>query len=87
MVFDSAERAGVRKHFGYAPGAILDDHVPLANAGIPAVDIIDFRYGSVPGSNDYWHTDEDTLDKLSPESLEAVGNVVLEMLWALNDRE
>lgn len=81
-VFAAAERAGVREAFGYAAGSILDDHVPLIQAGIAAVDIIDFHYGSRPGANDYWHTDQDTLDKLSAESLAAVGNVVLEMLWA-----
>ena len=49
--------------------AILDDHVPFIQAGIPAVDIIDFDYP-------YWHTTQDTCDKLSPESLERVGRTV-----------
>ncbi len=48
---------------------ILDDHIPFVNAGIPAVDMIDFDYP-------YWHTTEDTLDKLSAESLERVGRVI-----------
>jgi glutaminyl-peptide cyclotransferase len=50
---------------------------------MPAVDLIDFDYGSVPGVNDYWHTPSDTLDKLSPASLEVVGRVVLRMLNGL----
>jgi glutaminyl-peptide cyclotransferase len=41
------------------------------------VDIIDFDYG--PG-NSYWHTQEDTLDKLGAESLEKIGRLVLAML-------
>ncbi len=49
--------------------AIYDDHVPFAQRGITAVDIIDFDYV-------YWHTTQDTLDKVSPESLERVGRVL-----------
>ncbi|MDY7080065.1 MAG: M28 family peptidase [Chloroflexota bacterium] len=49
--------------------AIYDDHVPFAQRGIPAVDIIDFDYP-------YWHTTRDTPDKVSAGSLERVGRVV-----------
>lgn len=48
---------------------ILDDHIPFLEAGIPAVDIIDFDYP-------YWHTVEDTPDKVSPDSLMAVGDTL-----------
>jgi Iap family predicted aminopeptidase len=50
-------------------GAILDDHVPFLEAGIPAVDIIDIDYPN-------WHTTADTPDKLSSESLQIVGDVL-----------
>ena len=50
-------------------GAILDDHRPFINRGIPAVDIIDLDYP-------FWHTTQDTLDKVSAESLERVGLVL-----------
>jgi hypothetical protein len=61
-------------------GSILDDHVPFLERGIPAVDLIDFTFGgdSTPGK--YWHTGEDTLDKVCPESLDAVGEAALEAL-------
>jgi glutaminyl-peptide cyclotransferase len=49
--------------------AMYDDHVPFARRGIPAVDIIDFDYP-------YWHTTQDTLDKVSAGSLERVGRVL-----------
>jgi glutaminyl-peptide cyclotransferase len=49
--------------------AILDDHIPFARLGIPAVDIIDFDYP-------YWHTTGDTVDKVSAESLERVGRTL-----------
>jgi len=53
---------------------IMDDHVFLNDAGIPTVDLIDFSYGPNHG---WWHTHEDTPDKCSAASLEAVGQVVL----------
>jgi len=49
---------------------IIDDHTPFLQVGIPAVDIIDIEYP-------YWHTTADTIDKVSAESLQAVG----ETLW------
>ena len=80
-LFNIAERQGTRKHFGYfMKGSILDDHIPFSRLGIPALDIIDFEYGP---NNSYWHTDQDTIDKLSPDSLMIVGNAVLALIWEL----
>ena len=80
LVFAVSEFQGTRAHFGFAPNNMVDDHLPFQNEGVPAVDLIDFKYGSKPGWNDYWHTPRDTLDKLSAASLETVGRLVLEML-------
>lgn len=52
---------------------ILDDHIPLNEAGVPSIDLIDFDYPS-------WHTTEDTLDKIGLESLKSVGTLILEWL-------
>ena len=52
---------------------ILDDHIPFLEMGIPAVDIIDFDYP-------YWHTTNDTLDKVSAESLQIVGDTIFNWL-------
>ncbi|UCD38488.1 MAG: M28 family peptidase [Fidelibacterota bacterium] len=60
--------------------AIYDDHVPLLEAGIPAVDIIDFDYPNT--EENYWHTLEDTPDKCSAESLEAVGTVLTTLIYS-----
>jgi Zn-dependent M28 family amino/carboxypeptidase len=49
--------------------SMLDDHTPFVELGIPAVDIIDFDYP-------YWHTTEDTLDKIGAASLERVGRTL-----------
>jgi glutaminyl-peptide cyclotransferase len=83
LVLDAARQENARANFGLAPGPVLDDHQPFLEAGLPAVDLIDFLYGSAPGLNDYWHTDADTLDKLSAASLQTIGRVVLRMLAAL----
>ena len=61
-------------------GAIADDHVPFLDAGVPAVDLIDFTYGSDETPGPYWHTTEDTLDKVCRESLDAVGEPALRVL-------
>jgi len=49
--------------------SMLDDHTPFLEAGIPAIDIIDFDYP-------YWHTVQDTPDKVSAESLQTVGETL-----------
>jgi Zn-dependent M28 family amino/carboxypeptidase len=71
---------GVAAELGYGQSFIsrpnysmLDDHTPFLQAGIPAVDIIDFDYP-------YWHTTEDTVDKISAQSLEAVGSTLREWI-------
>ena len=53
----------------YYSSTITDDHTPFVEAGIPAIDIIDFNYP-------YWHTVEDTPDKVAAESLQAVGETL-----------
>jgi len=52
---------------------VEDDHVPFMRLGVPAALLIDFDYPP-------WHTAEDTLDKVSAQSLAVVGEVVLEAL-------
>jgi Zn-dependent M28 family amino/carboxypeptidase len=49
--------------------SMIDDHTPFLDLGLPSVDIIDFDYP-------YWHTAQDTLDKLSPQSLERIGRTL-----------
>ena len=66
---------------------ILDDHQPFLDYGFPAIDLIDFHYGTRPGANDIWHTPGDTLDKLSADSLQMVGAVTLEMLRRIEYQE
>lgn len=85
-IFEASTELGYRNHFGYHENDVLDDHVPFLQAGVPAIDLIDFEFGSAPGLNDYWHTEHDTLDKLSPRSLEIVGRTILRALPKVVER-
>jgi hypothetical protein len=67
-IFASADALKLRAHFTYFDGGITDDHTPLNAIGIPTVDLIDFDFP-------WWHTAEDTIDKVSAESLRMVGSV------------
>lgn len=62
--------------------AIEDDHLPFVRRGVPALNLIDFDYG--PG-NRYWHTEQDSVDKLSAESFATVGKLVLGILSRLEE--
>jgi glutaminyl-peptide cyclotransferase len=77
-VWDAAKIAGYSKVFIAAPRhTLIDDHLPLQQAGIRAIDVIDYDYGS---NNSLWHTPDDTVDKLSAQSLQAVGDVAMAVI-------
>ena len=69
-IFAAAEALKLRKYFSYFDRDLIDDHTPLNAVGIPTIDIIDFDYPS-------WHTADDTMDKISAQSLQTVGSVAL----------
>ena len=81
LIGSVARELGYRKHFDGPALAIEDDHVPFLRLGVRAANLIDFEYG--PG-NAWWHTSQDTMDKLSPQSFEIVGRVVMETLRRLD---
>jgi len=80
LVRQTAAETGLGRYFLNAGASIEDDHIPFLRRGVPAVDLIDFDYG--PG-NSWWHTERDTVDKLSADSFQVVGTVVLEALKRL----
>jgi len=81
IIWSKAKKLDVGKHFLPHTISIEDDHIPFRRAGIPAIDLIDFRYGSGPGAHDRnWHTANDTLDRVCAESLQTVGDVVYHVL-------
>jgi Zn-dependent M28 family amino/carboxypeptidase len=77
LAWSTAAELGLSRYFLKQAGAVEDDHMPFLLKGVNAMDLIDFDYG--PG-NSYWHTGQDTLDKLSAASFQVVGDVVLAML-------
>jgi len=79
IIWNKAEALGYRKEFPKDQRDISDDHIPYLKAGIPAVDLIDFDYP-------YWHTAEDTLDKVSAHSLKIVGDVIYASLPEIDQR-
>lgn len=79
-VWRAAERLGYRDYFPNRVGQrVTDDHVPLIEAGLPTADVIDLDYGP---DNRYWHTPEDTPERVSAATLEMVGEVVTELIYS-----
>lgn len=77
-VWSMADKLGYKDIFiPEASQSIMDDHIPLIQAGVKCIDIIDFDYA-------YWHTLEDTVDKCSPRSLKTVGEVVAHVIYEEN---
>jgi glutaminyl-peptide cyclotransferase len=81
MVQRAAAKLGYAKYFRQDLGSIDDDHQPFAQVGVNVLDLIDFDYGP---NQAYWHTAKDTMDKLSAQSLQIVGDVVLEVTKELD---
>jgi glutaminyl-peptide cyclotransferase len=76
-----ADKLGDGKYFHKDMQGIDDDHIPFAQSGVNVLDVIDFNYGP---NNAYWHTAQDTMDKLSAHSLQVVGDVVVGLVKKLD---
>jgi Zn-dependent M28 family amino/carboxypeptidase len=76
-IWKAAHALGHQKQFLNSEQYISDDHLPFKEAGVPVVDLIDFNYGP---QHSYWHTNLDTLDKISGESIKIVADVVIRAL-------
>ncbi len=73
-VWKTAADLGYSQYFLPQTGqAVIDDHIPLLEAGLRVIDVIDIDYG--PPNNSYHHTLADTMDKISAKSLGVVGDV------------
>lgn len=74
LVWDTAKDLGYGGYFIASPRhTLIDDHLELQKAGIRAIDVVDFDYPA-------WHTQYDTIDKVSPASLQVVGDVAMALL-------
>jgi glutaminyl-peptide cyclotransferase len=81
LVFQAATKLGYQSHFFAREIATDDDHTPFVQRGVPSADLIDFDYGY---NNVFWHTPQDTIDKLSANSLLISGSVILETVRLLD---
>lgn len=74
--------ANISKEKGYED----DDHLPFLQRGVPSLDIIDVNYGphTMTRPDGYHHTAEDTIDKISPHSLQVSADIFLEMIRLIN---
>jgi len=79
IIWNAARELKYEQHFVREAIAIEDDHLPFIEAGVPAVDLIDFDFP-------VWHTQGDTLDAVSARSLQVVGDVVLAALPQIERR-
>jgi glutaminyl-peptide cyclotransferase len=74
LVWDTAKDLGYGGYFIASPRhTLIDDHLELQKAGIRAIDVVDFDYPA-------WHTEYDTIDKVSPSSLQVVGDVAMALI-------
>ncbi len=83
LVYEAASQYGWQSYFFQRKTFDEDDHLPFVRRGVPCADLIDLDYGY---GNAYWHTAEDTMDKLSAKSLTIAGETILETIHLLNQR-
>ena len=79
LVWNKARELGIKPFASKVGEAIFDDHLPLNEAGIKTIDIIDFNYPDE--TNRFWHTHNDVPENCSAESLEAVGTVLTHIVY------
>lgn len=85
LVWDVARKLGYGNIFLDESTTMEDDHKSFLKRNVPSVDVIDPEFG--PGGDIfYWHTPEDTLDKISPKTLAIVGHVFLESVKRLQSK-
>ncbi len=83
LVWKVADRLGYSNVFSTRQNTVTDDHQPFLERGVPALDVIDLNGYIQEG---YWHTTEDTLDKLSPRNIAIVGQVILASVGELQGK-
>ena len=80
LVWDTADALGYSDAFPRHGGPVGDDHMPFIREGVRSLDLIDFDYGA---NNAYWHSTQDTMDKLGAQSFEVIGKVLLRVVTEL----
>jgi len=83
LIYQAASEYGWQSYFFENKTSDEDDHLPFVHRGVPCADLIDLDYGY---NNAYWHTAEDTMDKLSAKSLTIAGDTIIETIRLLDQR-
>jgi glutaminyl-peptide cyclotransferase len=87
-IAQAAKQLGYSQYFFQYEASIIDDHAPFLRAGVPAVDVVDARFGrmapNLDGMGEFHHANSDTMDKVSQRSLEIVGRTILRTVELLD---
>jgi glutaminyl-peptide cyclotransferase len=83
LVRQAAKKYGDERYFFQRDEAVEDDHLPFVARGVPSIDVIDLDYGP---NNAYHHTAQDTMDKISAQSLTIDGDVLMETIRLIDLR-
>ena len=87
-IAQAAKQLGYSQYFFQYEASIIDDHAPFLRAGVPAVDVVDARFGrmgpNLDGMGEFHHANTDTMDKVSQRSLEIVGKTILKAVELLD---
>jgi glutaminyl-peptide cyclotransferase len=88
VISEAANQLGYARYFFHYEESIIDDHMSFIVAGIPAVDVVDAQYGRMgpqfDSMGEFHHSDADTMDKVSEQSLGVVGRTILLTLEILD---
>ena len=85
IIWNTASRYGYGLHYSRFGTELEDDHIPFREVGIPTLNLIDFSYGGTQVAHSRnWHTQEDTLEKVCPGSLRAVGDVIYHAIQVID---
>jgi len=86
-VWNTARNIGYGKYFiNTSGGGVTDDHIYVnSGRGIPSINIVNYDPNSSQGFGRYWHTQQDTMDNIDRETLKAVGQTVLEVIYKTNN--
>ena len=84
LLAQAGRETGDSKYLFRQSQPIEDDHLPFQRRGVPVLDIIDYEYGPPENREAFHHTEQDTLDKLSPQSLQVSADLFLAMIRLIN---
>ena len=82
----AAADTGHSRYLARTGQPIDDDHIPFKQRGVPVLDVIDYEYGTAANPEAYHHTAEDTMDKLSAQSLQASADIFLDLVKLVDQR-